>query len=191
MASRPPNPAQLSPHDPTWAETARVRLNDIRGALAGLPGVDRAHFDHIGSTAVAGLDAKPIIDLQVRILPLPTEDELGTRLGAAGFHRAWGSRPDSPGVFRDIPRGDEPVPEEVWDKRLFVSDDGAVILHIRRADSPWGRATVSFRDRLRADPGAREHYQRLKRRLSDENAGKADYDDYTRAKTRFFDDLGL
>ncbi|MDD7930326.1 GrpB family protein [Microbacterium thalli] len=190
MTSGPDNPARLSPHDPTWAETAQSRLDDVSRALAGLPGADRAHFDHIGSTAVADLDAKPIIDLQVRIVPLPSEEELSLRLGAAGFRRAWGSRPDSPGVFRDIPRGGEPVPDEVWEKRLFVSDGGGVILHIRRADSPWGRATVSFRDRLRADPVARERYQQLKRRLSVENAGKADYDDYTRAKTRFFDDLG-
>ncbi|MDN8548372.1 hypothetical protein PUW81_004555 [Microbacterium sp. NM3R9] len=46
MTSRPGNPARLSPHDPAWAETAQSRLDDVGRALAGLPGADRAHFDH-------------------------------------------------------------------------------------------------------------------------------------------------
>ena len=76
--------------------------------------------------------------------------------------------------------------------RIFVDpidrgDD--VILHIRRADSPWGRHTVWFRDWLRAHPAERLRYEQTKRRLSEQNAGKADYDDYTQAKSAFFDDV--
>ncbi len=188
-AEEPRNPAQLQPHDPAWAVEARAILDRVHNALVGLPGVDAARFDHIGSTAVPGLDAKPIIDLQVSILPLPAEDELSARLGPVGFRREWGSRPDSPGVSRDIPRGAEDVPDEVWEKRLFVARGADVILHVRRSDSPWARETVRFRDALCADPVLRAHYQDLKRRLSAANAGKADYDDYTRAKTAFFSDM--
>lgn len=181
------NPAELHPHSPAWADLASTRLADIRRALRGVPGADTAEFDHIGSTSVPGLRAKPFIDLQVRIFPLPPEGVLAERLSDVGLTRARGSRPDSPGVDRDIPRGDECVPEEVWDKRLFVSSDGSTILHIRRADSPWGRYTVWFRDWLRQNDAAREAYERTKARLSAENIGKSDYDDYTLAKTAFFD----
>jgi dephospho-CoA kinase len=92
-------------------------------------------------------------------------------------------------VRRDIARGDEAVPEDVWEKRLFVSDDGGTILHIRRHDSPWGRYTVWFRDWLRSNAAARDRYARVKRALSAANAGKSDYDDYTLGKTAFFDDV--
>ncbi|MDQ1216798.1 GrpB family protein [Microbacterium arborescens] len=189
MAEEPRNPAQLHPHDPVWTVEARAILDRVRAALDGLPGADAARFDHIGSTAVPGLDAKPIIDLQVAILPLPAEDELSARLRPAGFRREWGSRPDSPGVSRDIPRGVDDVPDEVWEKRLYVAPGADVILHVRRSDSPWARETVRFRDALCSDSVLRARYQDLKRRLSAANAGKADYDDYTRAKTAFFSDM--
>lgn len=78
---------------------------------------------------------------------------------------------------------------EVWEKRLYVHREESAILHIRRADSPWGRYTVWFRDWLRAHPAERQLYENTKRKLSLKNAGKPDYDDYTRAKTVFFDDV--
>ncbi len=189
MADESGNPAQLRPHDPVWAVEARTILDRVRAALDGLPGADAARFDHIGSTAVPELDAKPIIDLQVSILPLPSEDDLSARLVPAGFRRAWGSRPDSPGVSRDIPRGADDIPADVWEKRLYAASGADVILHVRRSDSPWARETVRFRDALCSDPVLRARYQDLKRRLSAANAGKADYDDYTRAKTAFFSDM--
>jgi GrpB-like predicted nucleotidyltransferase (UPF0157 family) len=121
------------------------------------------------------------------ILPLPTPAELSPRLAPLGFTRAQGARPDSPGVYRDIPRGDELVAQEVWEKRLYFARERSAILHIRRTDSPWGRYTVWFRDWLRAHPVDRQEYERTKRKLSAQNLGKPDYDDYTRARTEFFD----
>lgn len=183
------NPAALSAYDPAWPRTAQRLLALIRRQLADLPGAGAAAFDHIGSTAVPGLAAKPIVDLQVRILPLPSDDALAERLEPLGYRRAEGSRPDSPGVHRDVPRGTDAVSDEVWVKSLFVSEDERVILHIRRSDSPWGRYAVWFRDWLRAHPQQRDRYEQLKLELSLRNAGKADYDDYTRAKTVFFDEV--
>lgn len=183
------NPAALVDHDPRWPPRAAQHLAQIRAALGGLPGAAEAEFDHIGSTSVPGLAAKPFLDLQVRILPLPSDMDLHMRLAPIGFHRAQGARPDSPGVDRDTPRGDESAPHDVWDKSLFFAAESSAILHVRRADSPWGRYTVWFRDWLRAHPDARQRYETAKRELSEANAGKADYDDYTRAKTIFFDEV--
>jgi GrpB-like predicted nucleotidyltransferase (UPF0157 family) len=55
-------------------------------------------------------------------------------------------------------------------------------------DSPFARFVVLFRDWLRSNPGQAGRYQDTKRRLAEEHAGDGDYDDYTRAKTAFFDE---
>ncbi|GAA0311332.1 hypothetical protein GCM10009528_30990 [Kineococcus aurantiacus] len=153
-------------------------------------------FEHIGSTSVPGLMAKAYVDLQVVVSGLPEPELLDQALAPVGFVPTTGSRPDSPGVHRDIPRGSAhesgQVPEEVWRKRLFVHDiDGprAAILHVRLSASPWGRYAVWFRDWLRAHPEARDRYASFKAGVAAEHAGDADYDDYTRAKTVFFDEV--
>ncbi len=180
-------PAVLRPYDPAWPRLAARRLRRLRVALAPID--DGFDHQHIGSTSVPGLAAKPIVDLQIRVPTLPDPSALDGLLLDAGYHPATGSRPDSPGVHRDIPRGSENVPDEVWAKRLFVSPDpGApAILHVRRADSPWGRYTVAFRDLLRADPAELARYERTKTELARRHADDPDYDDYTRAKTAYFD----
>jgi GrpB-like predicted nucleotidyltransferase (UPF0157 family) len=158
--------------------------------MGDLPGGSSAALDHIGSTAVAGLAAKPYVDLQVRIDPLPEEEPLRERLEPLGLVRAHGARRDSPGVYADQPRGgNDRLPLEVWEKRLYTHPEQYLILHVRRADSPWGRYTVWFRDWLREDATARARYEAIKRRLAAQNAGKDDYDDYTRAKSLFFDEV--
>lgn len=183
------NPAALVEHQPEWPRRAARLLSEIGDALSGLDGAETAALDHIGSTAVPGLPAKPFLDLQLRISPLPAEADLCRRLDQLGFVRARGARPDSPGVDRDIPRGSAPADPAVWEKLLFWHEQEQAILHVRRADSPWGLYTIWFRDWLRARPDARQRYENEKRRLSAEQRGKADYDDYTRAKTEFFDEV--
>jgi GrpB-like predicted nucleotidyltransferase (UPF0157 family) len=149
-------------------------------------------FEHIGSTSVPGLPAKAYIDLQVLVSELPAPDLLDRALAPTGFVPTTGSRPDSPGVHRDVPRGSEQVPDEVWRKRLFVHDidgPGAAVLHIRLSTSPWGRYTLWFRDWLRAHPEARDRYASFKAGVAAEHADDADHDDYTRAKTALFDEV--
>ncbi len=180
-------PAVLVPHDPQWATHAAERLTELRRALAPLADVDACTFDHIGSTAVPGLAAKASVDLQVRVPALPEPTALDAALAPLGWVPAPGSRPDSPGVFRDVPAPGDTEPEWVWAKRLFASDDPArpAILHVRLSASPFGRRTVAFRDRLRAEPALRASYEELKRQLAAAHAGDPDYDDYTRGKTAF------
>jgi GrpB-like predicted nucleotidyltransferase (UPF0157 family) len=183
-----PGPAVLHPYDPGWPVAAQQLVNELR-AVAPNPSW---LIEHIGSTAVPGLAAKNILDLQIRVPTLPPPDELEATLGSLGYIPATGSRPDSPGVYRDGPRGSEQVPDEVWQKRLFVRAEGArvsVILHVRRMDSPFGRYTVWFRDWLRAHDDERARYEAIKRRLAQAHAGDADYDDYTRDKTAYLDEV--
>lgn len=183
----PSGPAVLVPHRPGWAAVAAERLTAVREALAPLVDVDACTFDHIGSTAVPGLAAKTWVDLQVRVPTLPDPGALDAALAPLGWAAAPGSRRDSPGVHHDLPAPGDDEPAWVWAKRLFTcSDDaGRSILHVRLSTSPFGRRTVAFRDRLRAEPELRAAYERLKVDLAVAHAGDADYDDYTRGKTAF------
>lgn len=82
------------------------------------------------------------------------------------------------------------MPDEVWEKRLYVRPgDPPVILHIHRADSPFGSHTVWFRDWLRAHEHERDRYADIKRRLAETHANDGDFDDYTRAKTSYLDEV--
>ncbi|WP_394619596.1 GrpB family protein [Lentzea sp. JNUCC 0626] len=180
--------AVIAEYDPEWPVRAHHLLDEVRAAFSVLPGAEGFTYDHIGSTSVPGLGAKPIIDLQVCLPELPALDELAALLAPTPFVPAHGSRPDSPGVYRDARRPGE-HDDAVYEKRLFHVPD-TVILHVRRADSPFARFVVDFRDWLRAHPDQAARYERIKRDLADDHADAADYDDYTRAKTAFFTEIG-
>ncbi|WP_426311677.1 GrpB family protein [Cellulosimicrobium sp. E-16] len=186
--------ATVDAHDPRWTETGARWTDRVAGALADLAsrdGADPVVVEHIGSTAVPGLAAKPIIDLQVRTTPLPSEAAPAGALGPLGFSIERGARPDSPGVYRDNPRpGADPDPEK-YRKRLLtrpgVGAEPPVILHVRRLDSPFAAYVVAFRDWLREDPAEAAAYEATKRSLAARHADADDYDDYTRDKTAFLD----
>ncbi|MBW4719697.1 GrpB family protein [Saccharothrix sp. SC076] len=177
-----PGPAVLHDHDPALPVAAARLLDRLR---VGLRDHDDGTwtYDHIGSTAVPGLRAKPFVDLQVGVgtLPTPAADDV---LAAAGFRPAEGARPDSPGVHHD---GPGLAPDSTYRKRLYVRPDPGLpaILHVRLLGSPWWAETVRFRDLLRADPAVRRAYQDLKEEAARAHAHDADYDDYTRAKSAF------
>lgn len=174
---------------PVWPRQAELLLARVRTALWSL---NRSHtfvYEHIGSTAVPGLAAKPIVDLQVCMPVLPPMTQLAEVLKPTGFVPALGARPDSPGVLCDIPRPGTNAREELFDKRLLHCPEQAAILHIRRTDSPFAEFVVLVRDWLRAHPDEADRYAARKRVLARRHAGDPDYDDYTRAKSAFFDEI--
>jgi dephospho-CoA kinase len=146
----------LAPADPTWG-TQAARL---AGRIAAAVPADILAVDHIGSTAVPGLDAKDIIDLQLTVADLATADRIAPLLAAAGFP-LWA------GVFADSPKPSHPDPAD-WAKRLHGNADPGrpVNLHIRPAGSPGWRFALSFRDWLRDDAAARADYLAEKRRVA-------------------------
>ena len=101
----------LHPCDPAWPGRARRLLVAVERALEPLE-VSGA-FERTGSTSVPGLVAEDRVDLQVVVGDLPPPERLDPALATAGLVTTAGSRPDSPGVVRDLPRGSEPVPEAV------------------------------------------------------------------------------
>ena len=154
--------------DPRWAvQAARfaTEIHDLFGdRLSG-------QVAHIGSTAVPGLAAKPIIDLQaVAADPAAATAAHQNALTAA----SW--------FF--VPRH---LDQRAW-RWFFVRADAAgqhrlAHLHLMQLDEPrWGEQ-LTFRDALRANPELAEEYARLKTRAAREN--RHDREAYTSAKHAF------
>src|SRR5690606_14309887 len=134
--------------------------------------------DHIGSTAVPGLPAKDVIDLQVVVPSLDVLDDpaVAGRLATVGFA--------APADGWDHARG-AGVPDGRWPKRLWGGADPARVVHVhgRPADGAAWRLALLLRDWLRADEDARREYVDLKTALV---ASGLTTSDYAEAKEPWF-----
>jgi GrpB-like predicted nucleotidyltransferase (UPF0157 family) len=158
----PDEPVRIVSYDPAWPEG----FERERAALAG---AIREWLDggihHVGSTAVPGLEAKPVIDILVGIRSLEESRSCFERLAKIGYLYApyrsdemhWFCKPD-PG------------------RRTHH-------LHLVPPGSPRFRDELAFRDYLRAHRDAAEEYGAVKRRLAKEF--EHDREAYTDAKTEF------
>lgn len=164
----------LSPPDAAWpAQAARLTAR-IRHALG-----ERARaVEHIGSTAVPGLEAKDVIDLQVGVRDLADADgpAFDDAMRAAGFVLV-------PGI-----RDDRATGGGVWPKRFYGSADPGRIahVHVREVGSPGWRWALTFRDLLRTDPTLAREYALEKGRLA---VSSGTTGEYAAAKEAWFDAL--
>jgi GrpB-like predicted nucleotidyltransferase (UPF0157 family)/uncharacterized protein (DUF952 family) len=136
-------PVTLVEPDPRWPELYEREAARIRGALG-----DRVlRIEHVGSTSVPGLIAKPIVDIAL-VVPDPADEPgYADALTAAGYRLRIRS------------------PE--WEEhRMFKGPDTDVNLHVFGPGSAEVERMVRFRDRLRADDAARERYAAEKRALA-------------------------
>jgi GrpB-like predicted nucleotidyltransferase (UPF0157 family) len=136
---------RLVPYDPAWPASYESEAARIRGAL----GPVAVRVEHVGSTAVPELLAKPVIDIQLSVAQFEPLDAFGAPLSALGYEH----RPD-----------DEPG------HRFFgLADAGGervVNLHVCESGGDWERRHLAFRDALRADPDLRARYAAEKRRVA-------------------------
>jgi GrpB-like predicted nucleotidyltransferase (UPF0157 family) len=153
-------PIQLAPPDPSWParfEEERVALEQAIGQWV------EGGIHHVGSTAVPGLEAKPIIDILAGVRDLESARECFGPLARLGYLYA------------------PYLPEEMhW----FCKPDPARRthhLHLVPAGSRRFRDELSFRDRLRADPKLAVEYAALKRDLAERH--REDREAYTDAKS--------
>jgi dephospho-CoA kinase len=173
---RPPMPPRLAEPDQEWPARYDRLAARIRTAVG-----DRAvRVDHIGSTAVAGLPAKDVLDIQLGVRSLDEADEREA-LRSAGFTLC-------PGIVADNPKPADPDPTH-WTKRLYVSADPGrpANLHVRTVDSSGYRYALLFRDWLRAEPAALEDYLALKRQSMATHSADSNTSGYAESKEPWFD----
>jgi dephospho-CoA kinase len=157
-----PSVYPLEPYKPAWPDDARRILKRVQTAC----GAKALRVDHIGSTAVEGMDAKDVIDIQITVESIDVADEIAAPLANVGYPRVEH-------ITTDTPHGDDPA---VWRKRLHCSADPGrpANIHIRVEGWPGQRFALLFTDWLKANPVVREEYSKTKRHaLTEPNYAEA------------------
>jgi GrpB-like predicted nucleotidyltransferase (UPF0157 family) len=134
---------QLADYDPDWPGRFQREADRIRAVL----GERVVQLEHVGSTSVPGLAAKPIIDIMLIVPDSSDEPAYIPDLEAAGYVL----------VIRE---------PDWYQHRCFKGPDTNINLHVYSPGCPEIERYLLFRDRLRGHPGDREHYQRAKRELA-------------------------
>lgn len=166
---------RLVPPDPGWAASGARLAARVSVAAGGL------RVDHIGSTAVPGMPAKDVIDLQLTVPDLAAADHLAPVLATAGFPRLPGANRDEAHPGNPGRADDEP---DRWAKRLHLNADPGqnINLHLRVRDAPNWRWALLFRDWLTSDPAEFADYAELKQQASVRHAADSTADGYALAK---------
>ena len=152
---------EICPYDPAWPSlfaALGVRLRDALGSVA-------LRIDHIGSTSVPGLAAKPIIDVQVSVAAFDPVDAYRVPLERLGLVFRSDNTDRTKRYFREAP------------------GTGRTLVHVRRTGSWPEQFALLFRDYLRVHPADCERYAALKRELAREH--RDDRHAYTEAKGPF------
>jgi GrpB-like predicted nucleotidyltransferase (UPF0157 family) len=134
---------EVADYDPEWPRLFQREADRIRSVL----GKRVVQLEHVGSTSVPGLAAKPIIDILLVVPDSGDEPAYVPDLEAAGYLLV--------------------IREAEWQQhRVFKGPDTNVNLHVYSPGSPEIGRYLIFRDRLRSDPADRERYQRVKHELA-------------------------
>ena len=154
-------PIALSAPSAFWAE----RFAQVRERLTAALGPNALRIEHVGSTALPGIAAKPIIDIQVSVPDVTNEPSFVPAIETAGF-ALRAREPDVGHVyFRDNPR--------------------SVQIHVCQAGSKWERDHLLFRDYLHAHPDTARRYAAVKHAAA--QAYAEDRLAYTEAKGPFIE----
>lgn len=160
----PPQPVVIVEPDPDWPSWYRAeaaRIVELVGDVA-------VRIEHVGSTSVPSLPAKPIIDIDLQVADSAAEDSYVPRLEPAGYRL----------VLR----------EPWWNGHRMLNDpDGRFNLHVFPVGAPEPLRHLLFRDWLRSHPGDRELYASAKRELAATTAD--DPEAYSLAKNTVIDDI--
>ena len=153
VAFRQTEPGPLQPHDPRWVDAYRVVRSAVETALG--PGV---RIQHVGSTAVPDLVAKPVIDVDLLVPDVSDEDSWLPALESVGFRL----------LFRDDLGGSP-------HRQLTLAEPNAN-LHVFASDAVEPQRHRVFVDWLRTHPSDRRDYAAAKRAAAD-GVGTLRYND--------------
>lgn len=155
---------EIYDYNPVWAEEFRHIGSSLRETLGDVA----CRIDHIGSTSVVGLAAKPVVDIQISVRSLEPIDTYLPQLKSLGY------------VWR------EDNPEKT--KRYFREAAGRrTHIHVRKRGSWHEQYALLFRDYLRLHPYDRRAYEAVKRELAAQH--RYDRHAYNDAKSDIFWEL--
>lgn len=165
---RPPRvhrgPIYLAPPDPSWPQQYAEVAGRIRQALGAVAVV----VEHVGSTSIPGLAAKPFLDVLLLVPDPADEAAYVPRLETAGFLLH--------------------VREPDWHQhRFFRGHDPEVQIHVFAVGSGEAERMLLFRDRLRTNEEDRALYEATKRRLAVRSWERVQ--DYADAKSEVVEDI--
>ena len=139
----PPIKVELLPHDPGWSRLA----DDEARLFAGALGANLRIVHHIGSTAIAGIRAKPILDLMPVVGHLAALDTCQDKITALGYE--WWGEYGLPGR-RYCTKSDPKTGRRIVQLHCYEDGSTEITRHL------------AFRDYLRAHPPLAAEYDRLK-----------------------------
>ncbi|MEX2288184.1 MAG: GrpB family protein [Planctomycetaceae bacterium] len=162
----PPIPVELHPHSPNWAQAAKIEAARITREL----GQSIVVVHHIGSTAIAGIHAKPILDMMPEVRRIAALDDLRPAFESLGY-RCWGEY-------------------GLAGRRYYTFDDAATgvrqyQLHCFEVGHPQIEQHLAFRDYLRAHPAKATEYNSEKQRCRELHPN--DSHAYTQAKAAWIE----
>ena len=160
----------IHPYDKQWP----LLFETEKELLTSLFGVDLLAVEHIGSTSVPGMDAKPVIDVQAAFQRLPLSSEQMAKLTTLGYEHI-------------------PIPETVISSSVYMQfrklgEDGVTethMLHAKVLGELW-QETIDTREYLRLHEEERLAYAKAKKQLASKHSNVKEY---TLAKRDFVMDL--
>lgn len=157
-------PICLVAHDPKWSEMAAAERLRISRTLS----ISVDSVEHIGSTAVPHLIAKPIIDLIVGLRAYPPPETVTEQMLSLGYEAL----------------GEAGVPERLYFRRRGAESFNA---HVVLVDGTHWKTAIGVREHLRSEPAERERYERAK--IDAVRAGHTMLSTYSKAKAAIVAEL--
>lgn len=160
---------EIVEYDPKWTALYREEKARILAAI----GHSVVGIEHIGSTAVVGLGAKPIIDIMVGVNCLSDAQLCIEPLASLGY--------------RYQPEHEGTMPERRFFGKGEPPKEQHYHVHMVEKGGEFWRRHLAFRDYLRSHPEASRRYCELKKKLASEYG--SDREGYTEAKTSFIESI--
>ena len=157
---------QIVPYNPNWPKLAEEEISSIKNILPYNWVID---IQHIGSTAIIGLVAKPIIDICIGVTSIQKAQKSIRSIEKLGY-QFWPENPNKEKMF--FVKGMPPFGKQRTHH-----------IHIVEHSSDYWKATIRFRDYLLSHQEEAHKYAHLKRKLVQEHF--LDREAYTNAKTQF------
>ena len=169
MGSSVEDPVVVVPYDESWPSLFEEERARIERAIG--PWVEE--IEHVGSTAVTGLAAKPVIDIMAGVKSLDDSPILVERLVGLGYEY--------------VPEFERVLPFRRYFRKMREGRRTHQIHLVERSNAEWWDRHLLFRDYLRANPEIAGEYARLKHELSGRFG--EDREAYTDAKADFISEV--